>query len=191
MDALVTTPDELLGTAIAAARHYETGNLCELDNLPAAIYMTNAEGQLTYYNHACVDFSGRTPRVGQDSWCVSWKLFTEDGEYLPHDQCPMAVAIREKQPVRGVSAIAERPDGSRVNFIPYPTPLLDDDGELIGAVNILIDRTDPCARAEYYRAQAMRCRRLANAMGDRRTSSTLVLMADEYEQKAREVQRDN
>ena len=191
MHAIVTTPDELLDTAIAAARHQEAGNLSKLDNLSAAIYMTNAEGRITYYNQACVDFSGRTPSVGQDSWCVSWKLFTEDGEFLPHDQCPMAVAIREKQPVRGVSAIAERPDGSRVNFVPYPTPLLDDDGELIGAVNILIDMTDLRARAEHYQAQAMRCRRLAHAMGDRQTSSTLILMADEYEQKAREVQRDN
>jgi PAS domain-containing protein len=103
----------------------------------------------------------------------------------------MAVAIREKQPVRGVAAIAERPDGSRVNFVPYPTPLLDDDGELIGAVNILIDMTEPQARAEHYRSQALRCRRLAQSMGDRRTSGTLSLMADEYEAKAREVQRDN
>jgi PAS domain-containing protein len=188
MHAIVTTPDELLETAIAAARLYEVD---ALDHLPAAIYTTNAEGRITYFNQACVDFSGRTPKVGRDSWCVSWKLYTEDGEYLPHDQCPMAVAIREKQPVRGVAAIAERPDGSRVNFVPYPTPLLDDDGELIGAVNILIDMTEPLARAEHYRSQALRCRRLAHSMGDRQTSGTLILMADEYEQKAREVQRDN
>ena len=188
MHAIVATPDELLETAIAAARLYEVG---ALDHLPAAIYTTNAEGRITYFNQACVDFSGRTPAVGRDSWCVSWKLFTNEGEYLPHDQCPMAVAIREKQPVRGVSAVAERPDGSRVNFVPYPTPLLDDDGELVGAVNILIDMTAPCARAEHYQAQAMRCRRLANSMGDRQTSSTLILMADEYEQKALQVQRDN
>ena len=191
MHAIVTTPDDLLDTAIAAARHHEGGNLPSLHHLPAAIYMTNAEGRITYFNQACVDFSGRTPKVGRDSWCVSWKLFTEDGEYLPHDQCPMAVAIREKQPVRGVSAIAERPDGSRVNFVPYPTPLLDDNSELIGAVNILIDMTEPGVRAEHYRTQATRYRRLAQSMGDRRTSGTLMLMADEYEQKAREVQRDN
>ena len=191
MHTVVTTPNELLDAAVAAVRDQEAGNLCELDHLPTAIYTTNAEGRITYFNQACVDFSGRTPQVGQDSWCVSWKLFTEHGEYLPHDQCPMAVAIREKQPVRGVAAIAERPDGSRVNFIPYPTPLLDEDGELIGAVNILIDITEPCARAEHYRSQALRCRRLANAMGDRRTSSTLLLMADEYEQKARKCSATN
>src|SRR5262249_36150075 len=30
-------------------------------------------------------------------------------------------------------------DGSRVPFIPYPTPLRDADGRLIGAVNLLVD----------------------------------------------------
>lgn len=180
--------DEIVKSAIVAG---QAGTFGQLDHLPAAVYVTNAEGRITYYNKACLDFSGRTPTVGRDSWCVSWRLYTSDGEYLPHDECPMAVAIREKQPVRGVSAIAERPDGSRVNFVPYPTPLLDDKGELIGAVNILIDVTDPGEQAEHFRAQALRCRRLAKSMGDSRTSSTLTLMADEYEAKAREVRRDN
>jgi two-component sensor histidine kinase len=58
---------------------------------------------------------------------------------MAHDQCPMAVALREDRPVRGVEAIAERPDGTRVPFIPYPTPLHDASGALIGAVNMLVD----------------------------------------------------
>ena len=45
-------------------------------------------------------------------------------------------------PVRGVEAIAERPDGTLVPFIPYPTPLHDADGKLIGAINMLVDITD-------------------------------------------------
>jgi len=54
----------------------------------------------------------------------------------------MALAIRQKQPNRGMEAVAERPDGTRVPFIPYPTPLFDADGDLIGAVNMLLDITD-------------------------------------------------
>jgi two-component sensor histidine kinase len=38
-----------------------------------------------------------------------------------------------------VEAIAERPDGVRVPFIPHPTPILDADGNLTGAVNVLVD----------------------------------------------------
>ena len=39
---------------------------------------------------------------------------------------------------RGVEAIAERPDGTRYPFLAYPTPLRNDEGELLGAVNMLI-----------------------------------------------------
>src|ERR1700747_1268803 len=54
----------------------------------------------------------------------------------------MAIAIKEKRAVRGVEAIAERPDGTRVPFEPYPTPLFDASGALIGAVNMLVELTD-------------------------------------------------
>ena len=53
----------------------------------------------------------------------------------------MAQAIREERAIRGAVAIAMRPDGTRRAFTPYPTPLFDDDGKLIGAVNMLIDVT--------------------------------------------------
>jgi PAS domain S-box-containing protein len=61
---------------------------------------------------------------------------------MAHDECPMGVTLRENRPVRGAEAIAERPDGSRAWFVPYPTPLHDVDGTLIGAVNVLVDITD-------------------------------------------------
>jgi PAS domain S-box-containing protein len=155
-----------------------------LDTLPVPVYVTDAEGVITYYNRACVAFAGRTPRVGRDSWCVTWRLYTKDGQFLPHDQCPMAVAIQERRPVRGVEAIAERPDGTRGNFLPYPTPLFDEDGNLIGAVNMLIDVTE-LRQTELLREQALRCRRLAGAIMDQRTVDTLLAMAVEYEEKVR------
>ncbi|MBD8151005.1 PAS domain S-box protein [Pseudomonas fluorescens] len=112
-----------------------------LEALPAAVYTTDAEGRITFYNRAAVELSGRTPQLG-DQWCVTWKLFNTDGSYLPHDQCPMAVALRENRSIRGVEAIAQRPDGTRVPFAPYPTPLHDADGNLIGAINMLVDITE-------------------------------------------------
>ncbi|EJL04369.1 MULTISPECIES: PAS domain S-box protein [Pseudomonas] len=112
-----------------------------LEALPAAVYTTDAEGRITFYNRAAVELSGRTPQLG-DMWCVTWKLFNTDGTALPHDQCPMAVALKENRPIRGVEAIAERPDGTRVPFAPYPTPLHDADGNLVGAINMLVDITE-------------------------------------------------
>ncbi|MBW9055630.1 PAS domain-containing sensor histidine kinase [Rhizobium mesosinicum] len=112
-----------------------------LEALPAAVYTTDSTGRITFYNKAAVEMSGRAPQPG-DMWCVTWRLFNPDGTPLPHDQCPMAVALKEDRAVRGAEAIAERPDGSRVPFIPYPTPLHDADGRLVGAINMLVDITE-------------------------------------------------
>lgn len=113
-----------------------------LDSLPAALYITNSDGRITYYNEAAAELWGHRPALGTSSWCGSWKLFWPDGRPMRHDECPMAVAIRERRPVRGEEAIAERPDGSRVAFVPYPTLLYDASGVFLGAVNMLVDAED-------------------------------------------------
>ncbi len=107
--------------------------------IPAAIYTTDAAGKITYFNEAAVTMAGRRPVIGTDEWCVTWKLYNPDGTPLPHDQCPMAVALKRGEAVRGVEAVAERPDGTRVPFIPYPTPLRDSSGRIVGAINMLVD----------------------------------------------------
>jgi PAS domain S-box-containing protein len=107
--------------------------------IPAAIYTTDAQGRVSYYNQAAVDLAGREPQLGADEWCVTWKLFRPDGTPLPHDECPMAVALKEGRAIRNAEAVAERPDGTRVPFIPYPTPLRDSEGKIIGAINMLVD----------------------------------------------------
>jgi PAS domain S-box-containing protein len=183
MFASSTFAEEILERALTVAQTRDQALLSAIDELPAAIYITDVEGVITYFNPACIAFTGRMPEVGRDRWCVTWKLFTLDGEFLPHHQCPMAVAIRSGRPIRGVRAVAERPDGTRVNFQPYPTPLLDADGEIVGAVNMLIDVTDEM-QVEFLRGQALRCRRLAFAVDDAQAAETLDRMACEYEAKA-------
>jgi PAS domain S-box-containing protein len=112
-----------------------------LDALPAAIYTTDAAGRITFFNQAAVEFSGRTPEIGSDQWCVTWRLYWPDGRPMAHDECPMARALKEDLPIRGGEAVAERPDGTRVPFMAYPTPLHDASGRLVGAVNMLVDLT--------------------------------------------------
>src|SRR5579871_1328292 len=175
--------DDLIESAVEAALAGGSALRDALDSLPAAIYVTDADGVITYFNPACIDFTGRRPEVGEDRWCVTWRLFTNAGDFLPHDQCPMAVAINTKKPIRGVTAVAERPDGTRVNFRPHPTPIFDREGNFAGAVNILEDVTDE-VRADDFLAQARRCRRLANGVADEQAAETLHRMADDYEAQA-------
>jgi PAS domain S-box-containing protein len=113
-----------------------------LDALPVAVYATDAEGRITYYNEAAAALWGHRPKLGTDKWCGSWKLWWPSGERLAHEDCPMAVMLREGRAMAGVEAVAERPDGSRVPFAPYPRLLKDADGKVIGAVNALVEIGD-------------------------------------------------
>ena len=181
-------PEELVGQAVRALASDPRWQSV-LDELPAPVYTTDREGAVTYWNQACVDFAGRQPQLGRDRWCVTWQLYTTSGERLPHDQCPMAQAIREARVIRDTIAIAKRSDGSRRAFRPYPTPLLDGDGQLVGAVNVLIDVTDE--QSDALQEQADRCRRLAGALYSRESNTVLNQMAEQFERSAADLKADN
>jgi PAS domain S-box-containing protein len=135
-----------------------------LQALGVAVYTTDADGRITFFNETAAAFWGRRPELGEE-WCGSWRLFWSDGRPMRHDECPMAIALRENRPVRGYEAIAERPDGSRVSFVPYPTPLRGPDGQLIGAVNVLVDVTERKHAEEALRASA-EALQVSNAVKD-------------------------
>lgn len=174
-------PEALLDSALAAVED-ETTFHAAIDKIRVPTYTADAEGRITFWNQACVDFAGREPQLGEDRWCVTWRLFTLDGDPLPHDQCPMAKAIREQRSIRSEVAIAMRPNGSRVAFRPYPTPIFDESGLFKGAINILIDISDE--QAEALQEQAARCRRLANSTDDLSAREILRSMATGYDESA-------
>jgi PAS domain S-box-containing protein len=96
-----------------------------LQALPAAVYTTDAAGRIKFYNEAAAALWYR-PELGKSEWCGSWRLYWPDGRPMCHDECPMAIALKEKRAIRGAEAIAERPEA----------------GALAGAVNTLVDITD-------------------------------------------------
>jgi PAS domain-containing protein len=156
-------------------------SLSNLEQIPAAAYATDKNGFITYFNSSCPEFTGRAPQVGEDRWCVTWKLYTNDGIFLPHASCPMADAIHSKQPVRGVTAVAERPDGTRVAFAPLPFPIVGEDGELTGAINVLVDVTKE--RIAELSKKAKQARRLAFTASHPIATPALLALADECEAK--------
>jgi PAS domain S-box-containing protein len=132
---------DLMEKHAAALRDREHSFREMMNSLPAAVYTTDIEGRITHFNRACVELSGRTPVLGSDHWCVSWKLYRPDGTSLSHDECPMAIALKERRAVRDQMIIVERPDGTRASIMPYPTPLRDRQGKIIGGINMLLDVT--------------------------------------------------
>ena len=113
-----------------------------LDALPVAIYTTDAGGWITSYNDAAAAFWGRCPVLGEERWCGSWRLYWPDGRPMAHAESPVALALRQGQPVRDMEAILERPDGSRAVFRPHAAPMFDDKGAVAGAINMLVDITE-------------------------------------------------
>lgn len=185
MQVLISHTDRVIRSALRLAEVDESLLQEALDAIPAPVYLTDARGVITYFNPACVTFAGRQPRLGEDKWCVSWKLHTQAGAALRHEDCPMAVAVRTRTPLRGLFAVAERPDGTRVTFTPMPTPRYDAQGRVVGALNVLIDETDARQIADLER-QAVRARRLAAGINDNGTARTLGAFALEREAEALE-----
>src|SRR6476660_8464428 len=53
-----------------------------LDALPMAVYTTDANGRITFFNQAAVELSGRTPEIGSDQWCVTWRPYWPAGRAM-------------------------------------------------------------------------------------------------------------
>ena len=113
-----------------------------IQTLPVAIYTCNAQGFISFFNKAAISLWGRIPEPGTDLWCGSWKIFQADGTPVPLDACPMALTLKEGRSIRGIEIVVERPDGIRRNILPHPDPIFNEHGDLIGAVNMLVDITE-------------------------------------------------
>jgi PAS domain S-box-containing protein len=135
-----------------------------LERLPAGAYICNAEGLITYYNQRAVDIWGRAPRLndGEDRFCDSFKLYTPDGTLLRHDQCWMALALKEAGDYNEREILIERPDGTRISAMAHANPIRDASGALIGTVNFLVDISDR-KRAEKEREELLKKEKAALA----------------------------
>ncbi len=113
--------------------------------LPVAIYTTDAEGRITYFNEAAMALWGRRPHLGTDLYCGSWRILADDRTPLPHDRTAVAIALRTGKDVADTQRVTLRPDGSRVRVAPASTLLRDDAGNVTGAIVLLTEVTGATA----------------------------------------------
>lgn len=170
-----------------------------LEKLPAAAYTCDAEGLITYYNQRAAHLWGRAPVVNSatDRYCGSFKLFSCDDTPIAHDQCWMAVALRDGKEYNGYEIVIERPDGSRWTALAHANPLYDDAGRLSGAVNVLVDITERKRAEEVLREAdrnkneflAMLAHELRNPLAPIRTGLKTIQLAGSNSAMAAEAGR--
>jgi signal transduction histidine kinase len=111
-----------------------------LDRLPTAAYACDAEGLITYYNTKAVETWGRAPKLrhADDRFCGSYRLFSSDGSPIAHEECWMALALRHRREYLAQEILIERPNASLLPVLAYATPLLDDHGDVVAGINMLV-----------------------------------------------------
>lgn len=114
-----------------------------IQNMPTAVYTTDIDGILTFYNEWAAELWGCHPEVNnpkENRFCGSSKVFTLDGVPLQPNEYPMARALRKREPIHNEEVIIQRPDESRVVVSVNINPLFEN-GVFSGAVNVLQDIT--------------------------------------------------
>ncbi|MDF2435898.1 MAG: hypothetical protein K0Q95_274 [Bacteroidota bacterium] len=143
-----------------------------LQGLPAATYTCDSKGRITFYNEAAAKLWGREPKLGVDQWCGSYKSYRTDGAPVPSETSLMSVVLKEGRAVTGEEIVMERPNGERLHVLPHPRPIFDSKGNLVAAINTLIDITDLKKVDNALRESEVRFRTVAN------TAPVLIWMSD-------------
>ena len=113
-----------------------------LQALPVAVYTTDPDGKISLYNESATQLMGRNPQPLEDRWSIAHRLYRQDGTPVPASESAMAVTLRTGKEQRDLELMVERPDGSRVWVMPYPTVLRDAAGDVAGGINVLVDITE-------------------------------------------------
>lgn len=111
-----------------------------VQGLPVAVCTCDVKGRMVLYNAAAVRLWGQEPdSLGR--WDGAYRLFTAEGKPLPHFRSPLALVVKGHEPVRNAEIIIMRPNGGRSRVLAFPDPIRDQQGRIIGAVNVHVDIT--------------------------------------------------
>ncbi|RED13333.1 sensor histidine kinase [Pontivivens insulae] len=119
-------------TLLTAALSQLTEGVIITDNAGAILYVNAAAERL----HGVAKF-GVTPEGYSDTF----HLFREDGSPYPFEELPLSRAVRDGVTVLEERWLIRRPDGTEVVAEGSATPVMSADGQKIGAVLTLRDRT--------------------------------------------------
>jgi two-component sensor histidine kinase len=123
-----------------------------MEALPTAAFASDRGGRVTWFNAAATAFWGKRPSPGA-LWQDCFRpLLHPDGTWAGADDLPVSAALLSGHKARGRELVFERPDHSRVWFVPESAPLQDGSGLPTGVITLLMDVS---ARREVEEAQLL------------------------------------
>jgi signal transduction histidine kinase len=102
---------------------------------------------------------------------------TADGTVLAADNLPLQTAVRTRQAVVDAEFSLERPDGATVIFQAHALPLLDERGDVRGALGVFTDVTESRRAAAEQRFLAEASRLLSGSLDYEETLRRVVALA--------------
>ena len=122
--------------AIAAERDAILGQLAE------GVIVTDPDGKIIFVNEAAIQAHGvKRLDVAPDSYAEVYHLFRETGEPYPSEELPLARAVLRGETVLDARWRIQRPDGTEVIAVGNAQPVVNGEGDRIGAVLTLRDET--------------------------------------------------
>lgn len=106
-----------------------------------ACYACDCSGTITDYNRRAVELWGRVPQA-TDRFTGAYKVLDGHGDSLSPEAIATAVLLRSRLAQFNKEFVIEQPDGKRLTVLSNVSPLLDEKGNMIGALDVLQDVTD-------------------------------------------------
>jgi diguanylate cyclase (GGDEF)-like protein/PAS domain S-box-containing protein len=111
-----------------------------MDNLHDGLYMVDNNRVITYWNRAAEKISGYGANEVIGKSCADNILthIDSNGNHLCTSMCPLALTITDKIP-RDAQIYMHHKDGHRVPVSVRINPLIDENGEVIGGIELFTD----------------------------------------------------
>ncbi|HEY0895626.1 MAG TPA: PAS domain-containing protein, partial [Sphingobacteriaceae bacterium] len=152
-----------------------------IENLPAAVYTTDAEGRIRLFNKAAATLFGCEPETGTLEWSRDVRLYDAEGNNMPFSESPMVRTLRNGLGEKGDVEIQVRAaDKVSRNVIVYTLQTFSSDQQLTGSINVLIDITERKQSEEELRKLSLVGTRTNNVVVITNTSGTIDWVNDAF-----------
>jgi diguanylate cyclase (GGDEF)-like protein/PAS domain S-box-containing protein len=148
-----------------------------LDNLYDGVYFVDRARRILFWNKGAEQLTGYTRDDVLGSRCQDQILDHVDGEgcHLCRDQCPLAATVEDGEP-RAARVFLHHKDRRRIAIDVHVMPMRNDQGEIIGGVEVFRDASPSVALEHAYRRLRTLAERdpLTGAANRRSLDSTLA-----------------